>query len=54
MADEKEVFRHKIKVIENMLMTGCLDNNEELKKEYLIHLNILYDICKDSQESKIA
>lgn len=54
MEDEKKVFRHKIRVIENMLMSGCLDSNKELKDEYLIHLNILYDICKDNQNSKIA
>lgn len=49
MVDEKEVFRHKIKVAEDMLMSGVLDNNKELKDEYLKHLNKLYEICKEAE-----
>lgn len=51
MVDEKEVFKHKIKVAEEMLMSGVLDYDKELKNEYLKQLNKLYEICK---EVKIA
>lgn len=49
--DDKEIFKHKIKVIEKTLLSGRLDNDKEQKERFLFYLNKLYEICKTEREA---